>query len=236
MDHFEVWRLVIRIALFVAALCTTSFPVLYGIISPWHKSWLGRALMLQGVALAAALDITLIFQFWKGANSFRFGVYAVVIIAIAAATATLTAGMWRTNRAARTRRSLMTDNNGIVQAPKPEQKTFPLLSNTTYDRLKPVTTMVLPAVVTFWLLLGDAWHWDDEMVLSVAKTVGGFNVLLGVVLAVATRAYNNSDAKFDGDMNVGQVEGVPTVQLALNEHPDSLQGKDSVTLKVNNQA
>lgn len=47
----------------IAAICTTSFPVLY-LISPWYRSPLGRALMLQSVSIALALDISAVYQFW----------------------------------------------------------------------------------------------------------------------------------------------------------------------------
>jgi hypothetical protein len=52
------------VVLVVAAICTTAFPVLY-LPSPWYKSHLGRAVMIQSASLAFAIDISLLLRVWK---------------------------------------------------------------------------------------------------------------------------------------------------------------------------
>jgi len=233
MTDIEVWRLVIRIVLVVAAICTASFPVCYA-FSPWNRSWLGRVLMLQGVALAAIFAVTVVFQFWRGTNAIRFLIYLVVILAIAFASATMTGMMIKYNFRARTRRSLMSDtaNETFVADTNPEQKTYPLLSNSAYDKLKPVTTLLMPAVVTFILGVGEIWN--IESAPKIGATLGAFNVLLGVLLAVATRSYNNSDDKFDGTVDVQHLDGRKVAVMDITTEPETMLGQKQVTLKVNN--
>lgn len=81
--HFFLW---------VAAVCATIFPIAYAIV-PWFRSALGRALMLQSVSLALALDVTLFFQYWNPYPEhilIAFWVNVVVFGMIAVATSYLT--------------------------------------------------------------------------------------------------------------------------------------------------
>lgn len=54
-----------RIFLAIAAGCVTVFPLLYGLLSPWYKSHLGRAVLLQSLSIALVIDITAYAQFWN---------------------------------------------------------------------------------------------------------------------------------------------------------------------------
>lgn len=97
-QDIETLRLWIRVVQFVAAICATAFPIFYA-FSRWYASWLGRLLMLQGVALALALDASLIFQFMRDDPNvlMRFWVYAFALTLIAIATAALTFMVVRMN-------------------------------------------------------------------------------------------------------------------------------------------
>lgn len=53
-----------RVVLTIAAFPVTAFPLLYLLFSPWYKSQLGRAMLLQTVTLAFAVDFALIYQYW----------------------------------------------------------------------------------------------------------------------------------------------------------------------------
>lgn len=90
----EFW---IHGCMWIAAICTTAFPVLY-LFSPWYGSPLGRVLMLQGASFALAMDVTLLFQYWAPADPMViFWINAFVLSLIAAATASLTFHLWRSN-------------------------------------------------------------------------------------------------------------------------------------------
>lgn len=59
-----------KVMLAIAAACTTTFPLLY-LFSPWYRSQLGRSLMLQSIAVAAALDISAVYQYWTFTTNLR---------------------------------------------------------------------------------------------------------------------------------------------------------------------
>lgn len=107
-----------------------------------------------------------------------------------------------------------------------------MLSNKFYDILKPVTTTLLPAVVALYVALAQVWGWGYETQVSLTGTA--INTFLGAVLLLSSKTYNNSDAKYDGSVDVvHNTEGPPTVQLNLPEDPADLLGKGDVILKVN---
>lgn len=45
-----------RVLVGITAIVVTLFPVLYGIFSPWYKSKLGIAVMMQSVSVALTID------------------------------------------------------------------------------------------------------------------------------------------------------------------------------------
>jgi len=57
----HIWR----IFLAIGAVCVTTFPVLYGLLSPWYKSHLGRSVFIQSFMVAVAIDISAYAQFWS---------------------------------------------------------------------------------------------------------------------------------------------------------------------------
>lgn len=69
-----------RIFLAIAAVCVTAFPVLYGMFSPWYKSHLGRAVLVQSVAVALAIDISAYGQFWAITDLHKILVINVVFL------------------------------------------------------------------------------------------------------------------------------------------------------------
>ena len=93
----EVLEMIIVIDVVIAAFFTTAFPILY-LFSEWNKSKLGKILMLQGVAFALAVDLTLLFAFWTPKDILvQFWVSAFVFTFIAFATGALCWMLWRTN-------------------------------------------------------------------------------------------------------------------------------------------
>ena len=63
----------------------TLFPILYA-FRPWHKSLIGRALMIHSVGLALLIDISLAYKVF-GDNYFardvvRLTVYALILIGV----------------------------------------------------------------------------------------------------------------------------------------------------------
>lgn len=81
----------------IAAFFTTLFPILYA-SSPWYKSALGRIFMVQSIALAMAVDATLLTRVWVPTHP--VGVFlmdASIFTLIAITSASLTYQMWTLN-------------------------------------------------------------------------------------------------------------------------------------------
>lgn len=228
--------LLIHIAQIVAAVCATSVPIIY-VFSPWYVSKLGRAFMLQAVAFAAAVDLTVLFQFWRTMNiEALFWVNLVVLGLIAVATAVLTIVIFRLNRtssyvAKHTARSTLMSEP--VANPEPvvaESAKSPLVSNKVYDKLKPFTTIVLPGVGTLYFALSQIWGLPGGP--QVVGSITAIVTFLGLVLGLSTRSYNNSDAKYDGSIEVEHQDDKKVFSLNLHSDPDTLDQKKDVTFKV----
>jgi hypothetical protein len=90
----QEWMLVVIV---IAALGSTAVPVLY-FFTGWRKRLLGRLFMFQSLAFAMAMDLTLLFQFWKPTNILLiFWISVVVLTLIAASTIALAIMVWNLN-------------------------------------------------------------------------------------------------------------------------------------------
>lgn len=93
----ETLRTIILVITWIAAISTTSFPLLYS-CSPWRSSAVGRLLMFQAIAFAFAVDLTLLTRYWSPLEAYHRGwLYIIAFGLIAASTASLTYLLWHTN-------------------------------------------------------------------------------------------------------------------------------------------
>lgn len=113
-----------------------------------------------------------------------------------------------------------------------ENSTNPFtLPNKVYNFLKLVALILLPAVSTLYFMLGETWEWDN--VTQVIGTIAAIQVFLGAILGISTRAYNKSDARFDGDfIETENEDGNKTFLLDLRSDPEELPTKKQITFKV----
>lgn len=96
-ENVEVLIQWVRVCLVIAGISTTAFPILYS-FSGWRKLLLGRMMMAQAIAFAAAVDLTLLFTFWVPSNVLViFWANAIIFTGIAVSTASLSVIMWRLN-------------------------------------------------------------------------------------------------------------------------------------------
>lgn len=110
----------------------------------------------------------------------------------------------------------------------------PLLSNHSYDRLKWITTIVLPGLAALYLGLSQIWGFPYTE--EIAATITVVNTFLGILLGVSTKKYNDSEDRYDGNLTVVQSpEGEsPDFVLALNSDNavNAIPQKEQVTFKV----
>lgn len=105
------------------------------------------------------------------------------------------------------------------------------LSDKWYGILKWITQIVLPAAATFYLTIGALWGLAEPE--KVAATIVAVDTFLGVVLMLATNSYNNSDARFDGTLNITQLPTKKVFELDLGDStPEAIEEKDEFLLKV----
>lgn len=127
----------------------------------------------------------------------------------------------------------MTDNineEPVVGDAPPSANTW--LSNEVYDKLKFLTQVILPGVGALYFALAGLW--DLPSADAVVGTIVAVDAFLGLFLGASTKQYMNTDARFDGAVNISQH---PEDENASNLHvqldPTSLAQKDEITVKVN---
>lgn len=105
------------------------------------------------------------------------------------------------------------------------------MSNAVYDHLKRIAQISLPAIGTLYFALAQYWNWQNsEQILGSIMAVDAF---LGILLGYSTVKYNKSDAKYDGQIEVAQLEnGTKRFQLNLNSDPNNLDRQSEVVFKI----
>ncbi len=106
------------------------------------------------------------------------------------------------------------------------------LSNQAYDVLKFIAQIFLPAFGTLYFTLASIWGLPSAE--EVVGTIMASDAFLGVLLSLTTKSYNNSDAKYDGQINVVQQEDfTKQFMLELNSDPNEPESKSQIVFKVN---
>lgn len=107
----------------------------------------------------------------------------------------------------------------------------PRLSNKFYDSLKFMALILLPAMGAAYFSLSQIWGLPKPG--EVVGTITVIDTFLGVVLKLNSITYKNSDAPYDGTMNVVQkTDGSMTYDLSLNGDPAALASQKAVSFKV----
>ena len=113
--------------------------------------------------------------------------------------------------------------------PVPVQKS-PLLSSKTYDRLKFLAQIVLPALGSFYAAV--AVLWGLPAATQVVGTVVAVDTLLGAFLSLSTMVYNAQPLKFDGNLEVNENDSSLIHTLELKISPEELSQKSAVIFQV----
>lgn len=111
---------------------------------------------------------------------------------------------------------------------------MPILGKKNYDILKFIAQILLPALGTLYFALANTWGLPSAD--EVVATVVAVDTFLGVLLQLSSTAYNNSTAKFDGVLSVGQSpEGPQAVGLALKKDLEDLGDRKTITIQVQHE-
>lgn len=78
MDHVLTLG---KIVLVMAAITTTMFPILYAFV-PWWRSFLGRSVMAQSLALCLVIDLSVLFNFFITPSSRLFLLWLNIVLLV----------------------------------------------------------------------------------------------------------------------------------------------------------
>lgn len=89
------------------------------------------------------------------------------------------------------------------KAPKPSvevattaPRTGLIMKNSTYDKLKFIAQILLPAVATLWVAISTIWNLPlaDQIEGTITAVIVFLDTLLGLTLAKASSDYHKGDA------------------------------------------
>lgn len=104
------------------------------------------------------------------------------------------------------------------------------LGDKTYEKLKWVVTIVLPALATLYFALSGLWNLPNAE--QVVGTFAAVTTFFGVLLGVSTYNYRSSDDRFVGDLVVTPEADKTVYSLELNRDPAELEGQKEATFKI----
>lgn len=72
---------------------------------------------------------------------------------------------------------------------------FFLIKNSTYDILKALATIILPAIATLYITLASIWGFGlaNEVNATIEAIICFINALLGLFIAQSSKAYHKGD-------------------------------------------
>jgi len=113
-------------------------------------------------------------------------------------------------------------------------KSNTLLSNLTYDRLKFLVQIVIPAVSALYVGLAQIWGFPN--VEQVAGTLAVIAVFLGTVLRISVKSYSNSQDRFDGTLVIDTSnDDTDVYSLEVDTPLSILNSKNELTVKVSHR-
>lgn len=88
------------------------------------------------------------------------------------------------------------DAKPLVEVATTAQKTGLIMKNSTYDKLKFVAQIVLPAVATLWVAISTIWNLPlaDQIEGTITAVIVFLDTVLGLTLAKASSDYHKGDA------------------------------------------
>ena len=84
------------------------------------------------------------------------------------------------------------------------------LKNETYDRLKWIALVFLPAVEVLWLALGKIWGFP--YVVEIGSTIAAVDVFLGTLLGVSTLNYRAEKVQ-----DIYNIDGIEMFDISESE-------------------
>lgn len=110
-----------------------------------------------------------------------------------------------------------------------------IIKGKAYDIIRWIAQIILPAIGTFYFTVAQIWGLPaTEQVVGTLVASAAF---LGVLVGLSKAAYDRSDAKYDGDLNIEEGSDgrrVAAMQLRHIEDPGDVVNQKELLFKVNN--
>lgn len=84
-------------------------------------------------------------------------------------------------------------------ATKKKQANGLIMKNSTYDKLKFLAQILLPAIATLWVAVSTIWNLPlgDQIEGTITAVIVFLDTILGLTLAKASSDYHKGDVKGD---------------------------------------
>lgn len=106
-----------------------------------------------------------------------------------------------------------------------------MLSNKSYDVMKWVVQLVLPALATLYFTLSGIW--DFPYGEEVVGTIAAITAFLGVILRISSSRYNAQNSENENYIYLSDdASGEPELWLNLAETPAGLEDGATMGFKV----
>ena len=103
------------------------------------------------------------------------------------------------------------------------------ISNKTYNSLKFVALVLLPAIATLYYALSTVWGWGYGA--EVVASMTALDTFFGILLNKMSRDYQND---IDGTLQVKSIDenGMPELRLEIHKTPDAMLEKGNINVRV----
>lgn len=106
-----------------------------------------------------------------------------------------------------------------------------LLSNSIYDKVVAASLYILPALAAAYFGLAQIWGLPKAE--EVLGTTAVLETLIGALVKVSRVTYNNSDARYDGQIVVNPSpsdDGTSSLHVALS--PEAIATKKEISVRI----
>jgi hypothetical protein len=104
------------------------------------------------------------------------------------------------------------------------------MSNKTYDRLKQLVQVVLPALGTLYFTLADLWHLSYAQ--QIVGTTSALALFFGLLLRVYNKKYWDSEEPYDGTLSVTEGDASKIMGFEFSTDPEQLIKQPTATFKL----
>lgn len=137
----------------------------------------------------------------------------------------------------------MSNELPVNGAHKAEEIGNPLFSGPLYDKLKFIAQVVLPALATFYITVGQLWGWPEPE--KVSGTIMAVDFLLGVILGISSNQFKaiakankvieeSTTQAIITSNSVDPDTGIPTIGLTITAPLAEVLSSDTVRAKIEN--